>query len=57
LRSKYIFQAIEDLKKNTSAYPNVKIPVRSTLTGMDKVQQVKKLRDYVFIVKGDVRKK
>jgi serine protease Do len=56
VQSKYIFQAVEDLKKNTSGYTNVKIPTRSSLAGMDKVQQVKKLRDYVFIVKGDIKK-
>ena len=52
VQSKYIYQVLDELKKNP-LYKNVKIPAKSTLTGLDKVQQVKKLQDFVFMVKGD----
>jgi serine protease Do len=52
IQSKYIFDAIDELKKDT-AYQSLKLPVKSTLRGMDKKQQVKKIQDYVFMVKGD----
>jgi S1-C subfamily serine protease len=52
IQSKYIFDAIEQLKKDTS-YQKIKVNTNSTLRGMDKVQQVKKVKNYVFMVKGD----
>jgi serine protease Do len=52
IQSKYIYQALDEVKKN-SIYQNVKIPSKSSLIGMDKKQQVKKIQDYVFMVKGD----
>jgi serine protease Do len=52
IHSQYIYQAVEDLKKDTS-YQQLKISFGSTLKGIDKVQQVKKIQDYVFMVKGD----
>lgn len=52
IQSKYIYQAIEELKKNP-VYQNVKISAKTNLAGMDKVQQVKKIQDCVFMVKGD----
>jgi S1-C subfamily serine protease len=52
IQSKYIYQAIEELKKN-SLYANVKLSSKSSVAGLDKVQQVKKIEDYVFMVKGD----
>jgi serine protease Do len=52
IQSKYIFKALDDLKKN-SLYENVKITAKSNVGGLDKVQQVKKIQDYIFMVKGD----
>jgi serine protease Do len=52
IQSKYILQAIDELK-NDSMYRNIKVPLTSGLHGMDKVQQAKKVQDYVFMVKGD----
>ncbi len=52
VQSKYIFQALDELRKD-SAFKNVKLSTRSNLSGMDKVQQVKKIQDCVFMVKGD----
>jgi serine protease Do len=52
IQSKYIYQALDELKKN-SIYQNVKISSKSSLAGMDQRERVKKIEDYVFIVKGD----
>ena len=52
IQSKYIYKAIEELKRNP-LYENLKISSKSSLTGLDKVQQVKRIQDYVFMVKGD----
>lgn len=52
IQSKYIYQAVDELKKN-SIYRNVKLAGKSNVSGLDKKQQVKKIQDYIFIVKGD----
>lgn len=52
VQSKYIYQALEELKKN-SLYKNSKMSAKSSVSGLSKVQQVKKIQDYVFMVKGD----
>lgn len=52
VQSKYIYQALEELKTN-SLYKNIKLSSKSSLAGFSKVQQVKKIQDYVFMVKGD----
>ena len=52
IQSKYIFDAIEQLKKDT-AYQSLKLSAKSSVRGMDKQQQVKKIQEYVFMVKGD----
>jgi serine protease Do len=52
LRSKYIFEALNELQKDSS-YRNIKLPVSSSLKGKDRTQQVKTISDYVFMVKVD----
>jgi serine protease Do len=52
VQSKYIYKALEELKGNV-LYKNTKLSPKSSLAGMSKVQQVKKIQDYVFMVKGD----
>jgi len=52
IQSKYIFDAVDELKKDT-IYQYLKISSKSSIRGMDKKQQVKKIQDYVFMVKGD----
>jgi hypothetical protein len=52
VQSKYIYSAINDLRKN-KLYENVKIPVKSSIEKLDKQQQVTKVQDYIFMVKGD----
>ncbi len=50
-QSKYIYHALDALQKD-STYLNIKIPAASTLKGLDRMQQVKKIADYVYMVKG-----
>lgn len=52
VQSKYIYQALDELKKN-SIYKNVRISSKSSLNGLDNKQQVKKIEDFIFMVKGD----
>ncbi|MBS1920361.1 MAG: trypsin-like peptidase domain-containing protein [Bacteroidetes bacterium] len=53
IQSKYIYTAVSELKKDDTAYQNLRLPVKSSVRGMDTKQQVKKIEDYVFFVKGD----
>ncbi|GAC1426744.1 MAG: hypothetical protein NVSMB7_03350 [Chitinophagaceae bacterium] len=48
--SKNIFKSLEDLKKDTT-YQNIKINMLSSVKGMERPQQIKKIEDCVFLVK------
>jgi S1-C subfamily serine protease len=50
VQSKYIHSILNELKKTDTSL-KVKAPAVSSLKGMDRVQQVKKIEDYVFMVK------
>ena len=50
IQGKYIHKVLDDLKKDTS-YQRIKVPAKSSITGMDRPQQVKKVEDYIFMVK------
>jgi serine protease Do len=52
IQSKYIFDAVEELRKDTT-YQSLHLPLKSTLKGLDKSLQFKKVQDYIFMVKGD----
>ncbi len=52
IQSKYIFDAVDQLKKDT-AYQSLKLSSKSSVRGMNKQQQVQKIQEYVFMVKGD----
>jgi S1-C subfamily serine protease len=49
-QSKYIYMVLEELKKD-SAYQKIKLPTTSSIKGIERKQQVKKVSDYVFMVK------
>lgn len=51
IQSKYIIQAVNELKKDDTSMHDLKLPGSSSVKGMDPVQQVKKLQDFVFMVK------
>ncbi|HEV8283743.1 MAG TPA: serine protease [Chitinophagaceae bacterium] len=52
VQSKYIYQVLDELKKS-SLYKNIKMSTKSAVSKLDKKEQVKKLQDFVFMVKGD----
>jgi serine protease Do len=52
IRSKYIYSLINEAEKDSSM-PSLKIPTSSSLKGIDRTQQVKKLSDFVYMVKVD----
>jgi S1-C subfamily serine protease len=53
VQSLYIYKVLEELKKN-QLYSEVKISSKSVLNGMDRVQQFKKIEEYIYMVKGDL---
>lgn len=50
LQAKHIYKALNELKKDTS-FQRVKLSSKSSLAGMERTQQVKKVEEYVFMVK------
>jgi S1-C subfamily serine protease len=50
IQSKYIFRALDELKKDTS-YQKIKLNSKSSIAGLERTEQVSKLEDYVFMVK------
>ena len=53
IHSKYIFSAIEELKKKDTAFARIKLPTVSSIRNAGREQQVAKIQDYVYIVKVD----
>jgi S1-C subfamily serine protease len=51
IQSKYIIQAVNELKRDDTTIHDLKLPSNSSVKGMDQQQQVKKLQDFVFMVK------
>jgi len=49
IQGKHIFNAMDELKKDSS-YQKVKVSSRSSIAGLDRTQQVKKMEDYIFMV-------
>lgn len=49
ITSRQLMRAIEEHKDNTGTM--IKVPTRSSIRGLDRIQQVKKIDDYVFMVK------
>lgn len=58
IKSKNIFRSLEEIKsdstliKNDSSVVSIKIPQSSSVKGMDRVQQIKKIQDFIFLVKS-----
>lgn len=51
IQGKHIYKVLDDLKKSDTSYQRVKLSSKSSIAGMDRTQQVKKVEDYVFMVK------
>jgi serine protease Do len=52
-KSRNIFKMLEQLKKIDGKDQGIKIPSGSTLKGIDRVQQAKKMEEFVFMVVGN----
>jgi serine protease Do len=52
IKSKGIYKMVDELKKEDSSVQSIKIPNNSSLRGMNRVDQIKQLEDYVFLVKA-----
>lgn len=52
IKSVNIYRAIDEVKK-LEDHGKIKIASRSSLKGLDRVSQIKKMEDYVFMVKGN----
>jgi S1-C subfamily serine protease len=50
VKSNNIFRALAEIKKDT-ALNSIKLPARSSINGLNRVQQIKKIEDCVFMVK------
>jgi serine protease Do len=51
LKANNIFKMIDSLKAADTSFKSVKLPLKSSLKNMDRVSQVKKAQDCVFLVK------
>lgn len=51
LKSNNIFNLIDSLKSTDTSFRNIKLPRTSSLKKMDRVSQVKKAENYVFLIK------
>lgn len=50
VQSKYIFSVLDSLKKLDNA-PSIKVNARTSINGLDRTEQVKKVQDHVYMVK------
>ncbi|RYZ16631.1 MAG: serine protease, partial [Chitinophagaceae bacterium] len=50
-QSKYIYQALAQLAQNDTSFKRVKAPSNTVLRGLPRQQQVKKMQDFVYMVK------
>lgn len=51
VKSKGIYDMLNDLKKGDTSYESIKMPVTSNLKKLDREQQIKKVSDFVYQVK------
>ncbi len=52
IKSKNIYSALDEIKKDKKA-ESLKLSSVNSLKGLDRVQQIKKLEDFVYMVKGN----
>ncbi|MFZ1858944.1 MAG: serine protease [Chitinophagaceae bacterium] len=51
IQGKYIYKALDELKKADTSYQRIKLNSKSQIAGMARTEQVNKLEDYIFMVK------
>ncbi|MEX6687550.1 serine protease [Danxiaibacter flavus] len=52
IKSQGIYSMVNELKKSDSSMSKIKVPVSSSLKGVDRVKQIKEVSDCVFLVKA-----
>ena len=52
-KSKNIFRLLDKLKKEDNRYELIKTPVNTNLKGLERIQQVKKMEEFVYMVVGN----
>jgi len=52
-KSKNIFRMLDSLKRDENMHINFRIPANNGLKGLDRVKQVKKMEEYVYMVIGN----
>lgn len=51
IQGKYIYKALDELKKSDTSYQRVKLNTKSQIAGMERTEQVNKVEDYIYMVK------
>lgn len=51
VKTKNIFKALDDAKQADTSFQNIKLSTASAVKGVDRVQQIKKIQDCIFMVK------
>ncbi len=52
ITSKYIHRMVDQLKSSDTSYSKIKLPTYSSIKGMDRVSQVKKMEDCIFFIRA-----
>ena len=52
INARNIFSSVDSISRDTATADVVKLPVTSSLRGLDRVQQIRKIEDCVFMVKS-----
>lgn len=52
LNSENIFNSVDSIGRVDSMAKNIRLPVSSPIKGMDRVQQIRRISDYIYMVKG-----
>lgn len=50
IKSRHLLRAIEELRKSTDSHA-LRMPAQSSIRGLDRTQQVKRIQDHVYMVK------
>jgi S1-C subfamily serine protease len=52
ITSKNIFTLLDDLSKTDTTLQKIKLPATSSIKGMDRIQQIKKIEDCIYMVRS-----
>jgi len=52
IKAKGLYKMVDDLKQSDTSLQKMKMPLSTSLKGMNRVDQIKELQNYVFIVKA-----